>query len=54
MSQGNSLCSSLKQAKMSLFSFSFFLYRIRDQEDGTGLVWEEVGTGGRGEEVGKW
>jgi hypothetical protein len=30
--QGNSLCSYLKQAKMSLFSFSFFL----KQNQGTG------------------
>jgi hypothetical protein len=30
--QGNYLCSYLKQAKMSLFSF----YKIGEQEDGTG------------------
>jgi hypothetical protein len=28
MSQGNSVCSYLKQVKMSLFYFFFFLYRI--------------------------
>jgi hypothetical protein len=31
MSQGNSLCSYLKQAKMSFF----FFYKIGGQEDGT-------------------
>jgi hypothetical protein len=38
---------------MSFFS-SFFLYKIREQEDGTGLAWEAVaGTNGKGEER-KW
>jgi hypothetical protein len=39
ISQGNSLCSYLylKQAKMSfLIFFSFFLYKIGEQEEGTG------------------
>jgi hypothetical protein len=45
MSQGNSLCSDLKQTKISLF---FFFYKIGKQEGGTGPVWL-VGTsvGGR-------
>jgi hypothetical protein len=43
VSQGNSLCSYLKQANM-LF---FFFYKIRDQEGRTGLIWV-VGTSGRG------
>jgi hypothetical protein len=33
MLQGNSLCSYLKQSRMS-----FFLFKIRDQEGRTGLV----------------
>jgi hypothetical protein len=45
MSQGNSLCSYLKQTKLS-FLF-FFFYKIREQEGGTGP------TSGSGEEVGK-
>jgi hypothetical protein len=46
--QENSLCSYCKQTKMS-----FFFYKIREQKDGTGLVWGRVGTSGKGEEVGK-
>jgi hypothetical protein len=39
MSQGNSLCRYLKQAKKSfLFVFSFFFYKIGEQEGGTGPV----------------
>jgi hypothetical protein len=34
ITQGNSLCSYLKQAKMSFFSF--FFYKIREEEGGTG------------------
>jgi hypothetical protein len=34
---------------MSFFSF----YKIREQEDGTGLTWSGVGTNGNGEEMGK-
>jgi hypothetical protein len=36
--KGNYLCSYLKQAKMLLFSLSF-LYKIREQEGGTGRDW---------------
>jgi hypothetical protein len=46
MSQGNSLCSYLKQAKMCFLFLSFFFYKIREQvlpRDG-GVV---VGTSGR-------
>jgi hypothetical protein len=46
VSQGNSLCSYLKQTKMSFF----FFYKIGAQEGGTG---ELFGTSGRGQEVGK-
>jgi hypothetical protein len=60
ISQGNPLCSFhyLKQAKMSFFflsSFSFFFYKIREQEGGTGPrwvgeeVWNEWEGGGGGE-----
>jgi hypothetical protein len=43
-SQGNSLCSYfyLKQAKLSFFSF--FFYKIREQEGGARSAWQ-----GRGE-----
>jgi hypothetical protein len=37
--QGNSLCSYLKQAKMSFFSSFFFLYKIGEQEIRTGPAW---------------
>jgi hypothetical protein len=40
--------SYIKQQKMS-FSSSFFLYKIIEQEGGTGPDWDR-----RGEEVGKW
>jgi hypothetical protein len=40
MSQGNSLYIYLKQRKM--FCFVFFFYKIREQEDRTGLVWKET------------
>jgi hypothetical protein len=43
--QGNSLCSYLKEVKMS-FLFPFFC-KIREQEGGTGLII------GSGEEIGK-
>jgi hypothetical protein len=36
MPQGNSLCSYLKEMKVSV---SFFFYKIREQEDKTGTVW---------------
>jgi hypothetical protein len=47
LSQENFLCIYLylKQAKMSLFSF--FFYKIREQESGTGPACEG-GTSGRG------
>jgi hypothetical protein len=48
MSQGNSLCSYLKQRCLFLF-----FYKIEEQEGGTGPAWGGVGTSGRGEEVGK-
>jgi hypothetical protein len=48
LSQGNSLCSNLKQAKMSFFSF----YKIRAQEGRTGPACG-VGTNGRWEGVDK-
>jgi hypothetical protein len=48
MSQGNSLCSYLKQTKMSFF----FFCKIGEQEGRTGPVCG-VGTSGSGEEVGK-
>jgi hypothetical protein len=44
----NSMHSYIKQQKMS-FSSSFFLYKIIEQEGGTGPDWDR-----RGEEVGKW
>jgi hypothetical protein len=54
MSQGNSLCSCLKQAKMSFF---FSPTKSREQEGRTGLPcgsWGDwVGTGGREEVAGK-
>jgi hypothetical protein len=40
MSQGNSLCSYLKQTKMSFF-------KNREQEGKTGPVWGLVPVGGR-------
>jgi hypothetical protein len=43
MSQGNSLCSYLKQTKMSIF----FFYKIREQEGRTGPVWRLVPVGRR-------
>jgi hypothetical protein len=53
VTQGNSLCSYLKQAKMS-FLFSLF-YKIREQEGETGSAWGRtviaVGGGGSGERV---
>jgi hypothetical protein len=45
-----SLCSALKQAKMS-FLFPFF-YKIGEQEGGTGPTWGVDNNGG-GEKVGK-
>jgi hypothetical protein len=42
MSQGNSLCSYLKQAKMW-----FFFYIIFEQKSRTDHAWE-VGTSGKG------
>jgi hypothetical protein len=54
MSQGNSLCSYLKQAKMSSF-FSLF-YKIEGLVGRTGPAWGGLGEGGtsrKGEEVGK-
>jgi hypothetical protein len=51
MPQGNSLCSYLKQAKMSFISFFCI---IGEQEGGTGSSWGVgANTSGRGEEVGK-
>jgi hypothetical protein len=48
MPQGNSLCSNLKQAKMSFFLFCFFLYKIRScLKQGGWYQWERGG-------VGKW
>jgi hypothetical protein len=51
MSQGNSLCSYLKQTKMSFF----FIYKIIEQEGGTGpglgVRVVPVGGEGRGEMV---
>jgi hypothetical protein len=46
ISQGNSLCSYLKQTKMSFF----FFHKIREQEDGTDPAWTGCGVpvgGGR-------
>jgi hypothetical protein len=37
--QGNSLCSYLKQPKMSVFFLLLFLYKIKEQEDGNGPTW---------------
>jgi hypothetical protein len=51
--QGNSLCSYLKQPKMSFLLLLVFLYIIRKQEGTTDLAWG-FGTHGRGEEMGKW
>jgi hypothetical protein len=48
MLQGKSLCSYLKQAKMSIY----FIYKTREQEGGTGPVWG-VGTSRRGKKLGK-
>jgi hypothetical protein len=52
ISQGNSLCIYLylKHAKMSFLSY--FFYKTRKQEGGTGPG-GEVGTSGRGEVTGK-
>jgi hypothetical protein len=36
ISQGNSLCSYLKQTKISFF----FFYKIREQKSRTGSAWE--------------
>jgi hypothetical protein len=47
MPQENSLCSYLKQAKMSLFS-CFFKYKIGEQEGETGPAWVELVLVGRG------
>jgi hypothetical protein len=45
--QGNSLCSYLKQTKMSFF---FPFYKIREQEGRTSPAWGQgVGVSGRGE-----
>jgi hypothetical protein len=49
MSQGNSLCSYLKQTKSNFFSF---FYKIRKQECGAGHVghgWYKWDGGGAGE-----
>jgi hypothetical protein len=43
MPQGNSLCSYLKQTKMTFF----FCYKTGEQEDRTGPVWGLVPVGGR-------
>jgi hypothetical protein len=51
VSQGNSLCSYLKQAKMS-FLFPF-LYKLGEQEGKTSPAWGEVDTSGRGMRWGK-
>jgi hypothetical protein len=53
ISQGDSLCSYfyLKQAKISLFSF--FFYKIRGQEGGTGPAQGRLDTNGRVEGTGK-
>jgi hypothetical protein len=51
MSQGNSLCSYLKQTKMSFFSF---FYKIGEQEGWTGPSWGgwyQWERGGGGERV---
>jgi hypothetical protein len=47
MSQGNSLCSYLKEK-----CHFFFFYKIGEQEGGTGLDWT-FGTSGRGRRWGK-
>jgi hypothetical protein len=48
--QGNSLCSYLKQAKLSFFSF---FCKTDVQDGGTGPSWGEVDVSWRGEEVEK-
>jgi hypothetical protein len=48
MSQGNSLCSYLKQRKISFFSFIKSENRKIKQD-----LFGEIGTSGRGEDVGK-
>jgi hypothetical protein len=58
LSQGNSLCSNpyLKQAKMScvLFSlFSFFFYKIREQDGEHVLPGGRAGSSTMGEVLGK-
>jgi hypothetical protein len=54
MSQGHSLCTFMSNKQKLLF-FSFFCYKIGEQEDGgTCPVGEEgVGTSGRGRWYGK-
>jgi hypothetical protein len=50
MSQEKSLCSDLKQTKMSFF----FFFKMGEEGDGTGLVWGGGhGTSGMGEEMAK-
>jgi hypothetical protein len=49
MSQGNYLCKSLKQTKMS---FHFFFYKMREKEGRTSSVYGGC-TSGRWEEVGR-
>jgi hypothetical protein len=49
ISQGNSLCSYLKQNKNVIF----FFYIIGEQEGGIGPVGGGIGTTGSGEDVGK-
>jgi hypothetical protein len=50
--QGNSLCGSFKQAKISFFLLIFFLYKIREWKGAKvpALDLELVGGGGGG----KW
>jgi hypothetical protein len=50
MSQGNSLCSYLKQTKMLFFSF---FYKIREQQGVTGPAWRGCYQW-EGDNVGKW
>jgi hypothetical protein len=51
--QGNSLCSYLKQPKISCFSSSFLIQNLENRRMKQ-LLPGEVGTSGRGEDVGKW
>jgi hypothetical protein len=56
ISQENSLCSSLSQTKMSSFSFSlfsFFSYKIGEQEGGTSPGAGGLALMGTGEVFGK-